>query len=269
MVDEKALYLGLMKRCLVNLIYSDYEYSEAKGFLFQKILAPLCVKRSAKIIIPYAYDENKRREGKDWSPIAHTMIGFNRLDNIQYCVEEVIKNKIPGDLIETGVWRGGAAIFMRAILKIYGITDRKVWVADSFEGLPRPDEKTYPHDKGDKHYTYKELAVSLERVKSNFQKYGLLDEQVTFLKGWFKDTLSCAPIQKLAVARLDGDMYESTTDALKNLYHKLSPGGFLIIDDYGTAAGCKAAVYDFRKEHAITEEIILIDWAGAYWQKMH
>jgi hypothetical protein len=201
--------------------------------------------------------------------MAHTMIGLKRLDNIQYCVEEVIKNNIPGDLIETGVWRGGATILMRAILKTHGITNRRVWVADSFEGLPKPEGEIYPHDRGDKHYTHKELAVSLEQVKQNFQKYGLLDEQVCFLKGWFKDTLPNATIERISVARLDGDMYESTMDALNNLYHKISVGGFLIVDDYGAVKGCKNAVLDFRNKHAIKEKIITIDWTGVYWQKLY
>lgn len=277
MINENCagLYLNLMKRCLTNMIYHDYEYSDfipwnkTKRFFFQKLLTPLLQRTNTKIIRPYNFDENKRVLGLDWSPMAHTMIGLKRLDNLQYCVEQVIKNNIPGDLIETGVWRGGATIFMRAILKVYGVTDRKVWVADSFEGLPKADEEKYPQDRGDKHHTYKELAVSLKQVKQNFEKYGLLDEQVSFLKGWFKDTLPTTRIEKLAIVRLDGDMYESTVVALKNLYHKLSVGGFLIVDDYGAVKGCKAAVHDFRKERAIKEEIIQIDWGGIYWQKLY
>lgn len=276
-MNKNVLYLDLLKRCLTNMIYSDYEYFEfmpckkLRVFLFQKLLMPLLrktlEKSNAKVIIPYSYDENRRILGFDWPPTAHTMIGLKRLDNIQYCVEEVIMNNIPGDLIEAGVWRGGATIFMRAILKAHGVTDRKVWVADSFEGLPKPDEKKYPQDKGDMHYAINFLAVSMEIVKQNFQKYGLLDEQVCFLKGFFKDTLPNAPIKKLAVMRLDGDMYESTMDVLKNLYHKLSVGGFIIIDDY-ILKGANSAVHDFRKERGINEKIILIEGEGAYWQKL-
>jgi hypothetical protein len=268
------LYLDLMKRSLLNTIYSEYEYcdfrprNKAQRFLFQQLLMPQLKKRNAKVITPYNYDENQRKLGMDWPPTAHSMIGLERMNNIQHCVIEVIKNNVPGDLIETGVWRGGATIFMRAILKAYGITDRKVWVCDSFEGLPKPDEAKYPQDKGDKHHKSKELAISLEQVKNNFKKYGLLDNQVIFLKGWFKDTLPTAPIEQIAVARLDGDMYESTIEALDNLYHKILIGGFLIIDDYGAVKGCKEAVHDFRKKHAIKEEIITIDWGGIYWQKL-
>lgn len=269
------LYLDLMKRCLTNTIYSEYEYcdfvpwNKPKRFLFQKLIKPLLYKSKATVVRRYGYDENKRVLGMDWSPMAHTMIGLKRLDNLQYCVIEAIKNNIPGDLIETGVWRGGATIFMRAILKAYRVEDRKVFVADSFEGHPKPDKVKYPQDKENWFHTCKELAVSLEQVKNNFLKYGLLDNQVIFLKGWFKDTLPTAPIEKIAVARLDGDLYQSTMESLDSLYHKISIGGFLIIDSYGDEEYCKEAVHDFRKKHSINEKITAIDYCGVYWQKLH
>ena len=112
------------------------------------------------------------------------------------------------------------------------------------------------------------LGVSLEDVKANFQRYGLLDDQVCFLKGWFKDTLPKAPIASLAIARLDGDMYESTLDGLTHLYPKLSVGGFLIVDDYGIASpGCRKAVDAYRAAHHISEPIKRIDWGGVFWQR--
>lgn len=208
-----------------------------------------------------------REEGRDWPRLAHTMIGVKRMNNLQFCVEDVIRRGVPGDLIETGVWRGGACIFMRGILKAYGVTDRTVWVADSFAGLPAPNPDEYQADRGDTHHTLEALAVSLEQVQANFERYGLLDGQVRFLKGWFKDTLPGAPIRQLAVARLDGDMYESTMDGLRALYGRLSPGGYLIVDDYGVVPGCRQAVEDYRREHQITEPIQTIDQWGVYWQK--
>ena len=147
------------------------------------------------------------------------------------------------------------------------MTDRRVWVADSFEGLPPPDREKYPADAEDILYTLPQLAVSLEQVQSNFERYGLLDDQVKFLKGWFKDTLPKAPIEKLAFARLDGDMYESTMDALVALYPRLSPGGFLTVDDYGSVPACAQAVTDYRKEHGIKEPIQRIDNDGVFWRR--
>ncbi|MFH1754031.1 MAG: TylF/MycF/NovP-related O-methyltransferase, partial [Candidatus Omnitrophota bacterium] len=165
------------------------------------------------------------------------------------------------------VWRGGAVIFMRALLKAYGVRDRTVWVSDSFEGLPEPDTERYPDDAGDTLHSSKELAISLESVKANFESYGLLDDQVRFLKGWFKDTLPVAPIKRLAVMRLDGDMYGSTIDALNSLYPKLSAGGYVIVDDYGAMETCRKAVGDYRQLHNIKDEIKEVDWTGAYWRK--
>lgn len=189
------------------------------------------------------------------------------MNNVRTAVEHVLKYDVPGDLIETGVWRGGTTIFMRAILKAYGVTDRLVWVADSFEGLPPPDPEYYPVDEGDVHNTFVELAVSLEEVKSNFDKYGLLDDQVRFLKGWFKDTLPVAPIERLAVLRLDGDMYQSTMETFEALYDKVPPGGVVIVDDYGAVAACKQAVHDFRSNHGVFDTVKDIDGIGVYWIK--
>ena len=206
-------------------------------------------------------------EGKIWPQFGETMIGFKRLSNIEFCINETIKNNIAGDLIETGIWRGGACIFMRAVLSSHGIIDKKVWAADSFEGLPKPNASEYPDDYGDPHFSYKELAVSLDEVKDNFQKYLLLDDQVIFLQGWFKNTLPTAPIESLSILRLDGDMYESTIDALFYLYPKLSVGGYCITDDWGAIPSCKKAVEDYRRVYNITENMEMIDWTGVYWKK--
>jgi len=205
---------------------------------------------------------------------AITMLPKVRLDNLQFCVEEVIQKGVAGDLIETGVWRGGATIFMRGILKAYDIADRNIWVADSFEGLPMPDAQSFPaeaqaHAGPSMTKAFKHFAVDLEEVKRNFNAYGMLDGQVRFLKGWFKDTLPSAPINRLAVMRLDGDYYESTRDALVNLYHRLSTGGYIIIDDYAedTWTYCRKAVDEFRAEHKIDDPLIPVDSKCYYWRR--
>ena len=116
-------------------------------------------------------------------------------------------------------------------------------------------------------HAYKDFAVPLAEVKVAFARYGLLDEQVVFLEGLFKDTLPSAPVEKLAVLRLDGDMYESTMDGLVNLYHKLSAGGTLIADDYYLFECQRKAVDEFRAAHGITDPIVQIDHYGGYWIK--
>jgi hypothetical protein len=194
---------------------------------------------------------------------AETMVGTRQLDNIQFCITDVLKRRIPGDVIECGAWRGGVTILMRAVLRAYGDTEKAVWVADSFEGLPRPRSGLdFGLPRG-------EMAVSLEEVQENFARYGLLDERVRFLKGFFNKTLPTAPIAKLSVLRADSDLYESQLDVLNHLYPKLSVGGYAIIDDYLEIAGCRRAIDEYRQAHNISEEIRPIDTEGIYWQKLH
>ncbi len=245
--DARALYLDLAKRCVANVIYRDdgaVPGRENEPFL-----------------------EERRADGRDWPKTAHTMIGLRRLENIKFCLESVLAAGIPGDVMETGAWRGGAAIFMRAVLAAYGVRDRVVWVADSFEGLPPPDPAAYPADEGVDLSGFAYLRVSLDEVRENFRAYGLLDGQVRFVQGWFRETLPRCGIERLALLRLDGDLYESTWLALENLYPKVSSGGYVIVDDYGAIEACRRAVEDFRKLHAITAAIAAIDWTGIFWQK--
>lgn len=268
----KELYLDLLKKSLTRYI-SDEGYlslfyrshGKIKHILYAIIYKALD-KFDLELVKHNQFNSKLRAIGKDWPANAETMIGLSRLDNIQACMTDILSKNIPGDFIETGVWRGGATIFMRGVLKAYDITNRVVWVADSFEGLPKASERTHKQDVEDKLWTLKQLNVPLETVRNNFSKYGLLDSRVKFLKGWFKDTLPSAPIKNLSLIRLDGDMYESTMDALRALYPKLSKGGYVIVDDYCLLA-CREAIVDFRKEFKITDEIVPIDWASVYWKK--
>lgn len=195
---------------------------------------------------------------------AVTMIGRARLENLESAMSAVLLENIPGHFIETGVWRGGACIFMRAMLAVCAVHTRSVFVADSFCGLPPPDA-AYPADANSKHHIDECLMVSQDAVRANFEAYGLLDDQVQFVPGWFKDTLPALD-HGFALIRLDGDMYGSTMDALTALYPKLSRGGYCIIDDYGLNA-CKAAVIDYRYANGINVPIERIDWTGVYWRK--
>ena len=177
------------------------------------------------------------------------MIGMQRLTSLQHCVETALAEDIPGDLIECGVWRGGACILMRAVLAAYGDETRRVWLADSFQGVPRSDPENYQADKGIRaEFAAGILGVSEAEVRANFERYGLLDDQVRFLPGWFKDTLQDAPIESIAVLRLDGDLYESTIQALDALYPRLSPGGFCVIDDYHLGDGLPTSCHRLSRE---------------------
>lgn len=211
-------------------------------------------------------DKNHRKEGRDWPGIAHSMIGEYRAKNIVDLCKRVIEEEVPGHFLEAGVWRGGTCILMRGILEAYQINDRKVFCADSFEGLPVPDENKHPRDAGDILHTFEQLAVPLETVQENFRQYDLFDEQTVFLKGWFKDTMPTISDETFSIIRLDGDMYGSTMDILNNIYDSVSKGGFIVVDDYALPT-CKAAVEDFREQRNICDKIYEIDWTGIWWQK--
>ncbi len=208
------------------------------------------------------FDAEARSNGVDWPLFGYTMVGHKRLDNLQVCAMDVLDRGVPGDFIETGVWRGGASIFMRAILKARNVNDRTVWVADSFAGLPPPRDAADGMDLS--HVEH--LAVSLDQVRANFARFDLLDDHVKFLKGWFCDTLPVAPIENLALLRLDGDLYSSTMDALEALYPKVSPGGYVIVDDYGSWPECKRAVDEYLSRRGVRADIKAVDYSGAYWR---
>lgn len=273
--ENTRLYLDLLKSTLRFTLWEDpgkpIEALSFRAGLFSP-LVPLVSRFLARfrlrIMVLRDMEQERRMPGTTWPSWAHSMVSAARMNNLQDAVETVLREDVPGDLIETGVWRGGSCIFMKGILKAHGDLSRRLFVADSFEGLPKPNADKYPADEGDPHHVYSSyLAVSQEQVAGNFRNFGLLDERVVFLKGWFKDTLPKAPIQKLALMRLDGDMYESTMDALVNLYDKLSVGGFCIIDDY-ILPNCKAAVDEFRARRGIKDPLVTIDGSSCYWRRM-
>ena len=212
-------------------------------------------------------DPVTRSDGKDWPPTAETMVGRQRLDDVRQCVNSVLADGVPGDFIETGVWRGGVTILMRGLLAAWGDTERCVWVADSFKGLPAPNAAAFPQDVGHDMSSFQALAISANEVRANFARYGLLDGQVKFLEGWFQETLPSAPIKELSILRLDGDMYESTMDALEALYPKLAIGGYVLVDDYGAWPNCRQACNDYRSRHGIKDKIISVDWTGVHWRR--
>jgi hypothetical protein len=251
MTSTNDLYLDLLKRSLTNTIFGEEPVMDDDEFRFTMHRVDHYVNSDAVSMLPLA-----------------------RFDNIQHCICDVVRSGIPGDFIETGVWRGGAAIFMRGVLKACGVSDRIVWAADSFEGLPKPDPERFPLEAKVQsgpviQEAYHNLVATLEEVKRNFAAYKLLDGQVKFLKGWFKETLPAAPIHALALIRLDGDFYESTRDSLTALYDRLSVGGYVIVDDYAEDSWtyCRKAVDEFRLERGIKDPLMKVDSSCFYWQR--
>ena len=214
---------------------------------------------------PQNFSRIFRERGRDIPSRALTMVGIRRLENILTCAEQVLAEGVPGDFMEAGVWRGGATIFMRAILAAHGITDRRVWVADSFAGLPPTNPLQFPEDsifaamEG-------QLAVSENEVRGNFERYGLLDDQVCFLSGWFSETLPIAPINRLAILRIDADLYSSVNEVMSVLYTKVSSGGFVLVDDYFELESTRQAIDDYRLAAGITTQIQSVDGNAGYWR---
>ncbi|MDD4932602.1 MAG: macrocin O-methyltransferase [Methylacidiphilaceae bacterium] len=272
----RSRYLALLQKTLTRRLWRTHFApvfqapslaARSARWITDRILSlPPLAKRG--MVLLQTVPESVSDDGSYWPIDAHTMVGWKRLENLRACVETVLAEGVEGDLLEAGVWRGGAAIFLKGILFAHRDQTRRVFVADSFAGLPEPR----PGDPMDAQLRVRNrvaasfLAVSEEEVRDNFARYDLLDDKVVFLKGFFHETLPKAPIEKLALLRADGDMFRSTMDVLESLYDKLSPGGFCIIDDYALAP-CRAAVEAFRERRRISEPLTAIDWSGVYWRK--
>jgi Macrocin-O-methyltransferase (TylF) len=247
----RAAYLDLLKLCLCDLggTATTSVWRHTDGSLMSRELAG---------------DELKiRASGVDWPLHGVTMVGLERLDDLQACVESVLRDGVPGDLIEAGTWRGGAAILMRATLDALGATDRTVWVADSFQGFPAPDDE---HPDPEQLAAVDYLAVPRASVEANFARLGY-ERGVRFLAGFFDQTLPGLGDERWSLVRLDADSYEATWTALSSLYPRLSVGGHLIVDDYGTVDACREAVDAFRSLHGIDEPIEEVDWTCVRWQR--
>lgn len=196
----------------------------------------------------------------------HTIAKFVQIENLRRIGEEVIRRGVPGDFLEAGIWAGGLVIYMAGLLRAYGETDRALWAADSFAGIPKSRDGQDAVDQWVERW-----EAGLARVQSNIRRYDLLTPQIRFIQGYFADTLPGCAVERLALLRVDADTFDSTMDVLNALYHKVSPGGFVIIDDWHLA-GCRQAVIAFRDRHGITEPVRGIFVPGddepmeAFWQ---
>jgi O-methyltransferase len=185
-----ALYIDLLRKCLTREVFDEtYITLTATSGRVRRVSARLArgiLSRMGLELVRRVPIGERGRVAGAWPSLAETMVGPVRLQHLERCIRDVVARRVTGDLIEAGVWRGGVTIFMRGCLAALGETDRTVWVADSFQGLPRPDAAAYPADVADRLWTCPELAVPLEEVRANFARYGLLDGRVRFLAGWFR-----------------------------------------------------------------------------------
>lgn len=263
--DLRQRYLDLMEKTLTGMILRDPPLITPSYREYYRGMVRLLTGAEPTDDAPPEFQETWRIKGLDQPSLALTMVGLKRLQNFRALIEQVIADGVPGDIIETGVWRGGASIMAKAVLDAWGETTRRVFVADSFAGLPPPDA-AFPHDADSQLHNESQLVVPLEEVRRNFETAGVLDERVVFLKGWFSDTLPSAPSEKFAVIRLDGDMYESTLTPLRALYDRLSPGGFVIVDDYWVPP-CRTAVHDFLDSLPVKPNLVVVDEMFAWFRK--
>ncbi|MFC1719927.1 TylF/MycF/NovP-related O-methyltransferase [Pseudomonadota bacterium] len=281
-------YLDLVKSTLVNELYIELEAQllmsvlcaaqnlvldlpefwavrKDRGLLSQLLAA----KQDGETILLDTHGDSSRpgvdHNLRNYSEFAYTLVGRKRLDNLQQCIEDILDNDVPGDLLEAGVWRGGCCIMMSAVLAAHGCLDRNVWLADSFAGLPRSkqaQDQAYPMDAS----LLPVLAVPVEEVQQNFERFGLLNGQVKFLPGWFHESLPGSETGPLALLRIDCDLYDSTLTVLDALYSRVSTGGWVIIDDYGILPPCQRAVDEFRERHAIQAPMKPIDAHAVCWK---
>ena len=272
--DLSRLYLDTVKALILNDIYPEAEAErtylikclegverfDARAFYSGAVADPEAIRA-----IEAAHRTGRHHEGLlKFATIGASMIGRARLDNVETCLTTALAEGVPGDFVECGVWRGGACAFAKAVLVAHG-SDRTVWLADSFEGLAPPEHEADTIALSARKYPM--LAVSRARVQALFERLGLMDARVRFVEGWFDQTLADAPIGPIAVLRLDGDYYQSTMTPLRALYDRVSPGGFVIVDDYGLLEPARRAVDEFRAECCISAPLEDIDGHGHFWRK--
>lgn len=190
-----------------------------------------------------------------------SMVSEDALIDLANQVHAVLTYGIPGDFVECGVWRGGASLLMADLLRQAGVRDRKVWLFDSFAGLPAPEEidglvaMEYAKN-ADSPACYDNCTASLEQVQQSAKELGLAS-YTEFVKGWFDQTLPATRhrIGPIAILRVDADWYSSVRCCLDNLYDQVVSDGFIILDDYYCYDGCAVAVHEFFGQRRLAHRI--------------
>lgn len=183
-------------------------------------------------------------------------------------MERIKAEGIAGDIVQAGVWKGGSALFLHGLNRAYGL-DRELWLADTFYGF---DPSTVKHERDLKALQafsdFQGEPLSAQKVKDLFEKHQLLDDAVHFLEGDVKDTLPGSGISQIALLHIDVDFFEPTYNTLATLYDKLSPGAYVVIDDYGVPHfNCNDAVDQFRAERGISTPMTMMTHYIAWWRK--
>jgi cephalosporin hydroxylase len=208
------------------------------------------------------------RDGEPADYFPYTTMGRVRLDHLQGCLETIRTTAVDGDLVECGPGRGGGAIFLRGFLDAHEMDDRKVWVIDPFRASPTSNTAAGPESSlPGGGLGFPDLLGDLNSVRDGFARFDLLDDRVRFLQGPPGHTVADAPIEKVSLLRIGGDLDGAIGDVLDALYDKVAVGGFVVADQYGTAS-VQQAVEEFRSRRGIADPIERTDWVGAYWRKI-
>lgn len=172
----------------------------------------------------------------------------------------VVEHEVPGDFVECGVYNGGSA---GALALALGGSQKHLWLYDSFEGLP----PTLEVDGSEAPELVGHLVGSETLVRESMRVAGLTPERFTIRKGWFKDTFRERLPNKVSLLHIDADWYESVLLSLQTFYHLVSPGGLILLDDFGHWEGCREAFYDFVRACNIKPLLERVGHSQAYWIK--
>jgi O-methyltransferase len=201
----------------------------------------------------------------------YTMTSPERIHALVTAVEYVIANDIPGDIVECGVWRGGSMMAVAETLVRLGKTNRRLYLFDTFEGMPPPAETDVNFrgeaaadlmSKAERDTAWVWAVAQLEDVKERMRSTGYPEDLIEYVEGKVEDTIPREAPEQVAILRLDTDWYQSTKHEMKHLYPRLSPGGVLIVDDYGHWEGAKKAVDEYIVEERVRCLLCRVDYTG-------
>lgn len=236
----------------------------------RKIKTILCGPQKAEKPVPYDMESDKAHIIRAVEP--YTMTSPERIYALISAVDYILEQNIAGDFVECGVWRGGSMLSAIMRLMEKGCTDKTLWLYDTYEGMPAPDENDYSKRSGPAKDKFEKTKISenssdwcfasLEDVQANIALAKYPADKIHFIKGKVEDTLPAQAPQTIALLRLDTDWYASTKHELEHLFPCLVSGGILIIDDYGHWEGCRKAVDEYFTGHAQKPLLVRVDYTG-------
>lgn len=189
----------------------------------------------------------------------YTLIGSRRARALHRAGLICDREQVEGDLVDCGCFNGGSSVMMST-----GAPSRAVWAFDSFQGLPEAGER----DPSRALDWTGELVASESKAREAFERYAS-PARLHLVKGWFRDTfpVTAPRVERVAILHADGDWYESVKLTLETFEPKVSPGGFVVIDDYGAWEGARDATDEYRAALGIRARLVEIDHTASYWRK--